>query len=284
MVPVNVRTEGDGELGNRITFMFVELPASLPDPLHRLERVNSATRSRKEAGVPENADAALQALAYAPRSVQKVAAHALASPRVYNLVVSNIPGPRIPMWMCGCRLREAYPVVPLSDGHALSVGMTTIGDDACFGLYAGPGDAAGRRRAGARSGRGARRAACHHGAMADTTQTRFGIGDPVPDFTLPDTDGVEHAVPQDPAPPATVLVVTCLHCPYVIAWNKRLRAAAEDYADRGVRFLGIHANDAARYPADSLEAMQRFVREPVVAVPIPPRRGPVGGARARRSR
>ena len=138
MVPVNVRTEGDGELGNRITFMFVELPASLSDPLHRLERVNSATRSRKEAGVPENADAALQALAYAPRSVQKVAAHALASPRVYNLVVSNIPGPRIPMWMCGCRLREAYPVVPLSDGHALSVGMTTIGDDACFGLYADP--------------------------------------------------------------------------------------------------------------------------------------------------
>ena len=58
-----------------------------------------------------------------------------------------------------------------------------------------------------------------------------------------------------------MLVVTCLHCPYVIAWNKRLRAAAEDYADRGVRFLGIHANDAARYPADSLEAMQRFARD-----------------------
>jgi peroxiredoxin len=97
--------------------------------------------------------------------------------------------------------------------------------------------------------------------MADTTQTRFGIGDPVPGFALPDTDGVEHAVPQDPAPSATVLVVTCNHCPYVIAWNRRLRQAAEDYADRGVRFLGINANDASRYPADSLEAMQRFVRE-----------------------
>jgi peroxiredoxin len=95
--------------------------------------------------------------------------------------------------------------------------------------------------------------------MADTTQTRFGIGDPVPRFALPDTDGVAHAVPQDPAPSATVLVVTCNHCPYVIAWNPRLRKAAEDYADRGVRFLGINANDAARYPADSLEAMRRFV-------------------------
>ena len=116
--------------------MFVELPASTADPLDRLHRVNHATRTRKEAGVPENADAALQALAYAPRTLQKVAAHALASPRVYNLVVSNIPGPRMPMYLKGCRLREAFPVVPLSDRHALSVGMTTIGDDACFGLYA----------------------------------------------------------------------------------------------------------------------------------------------------
>jgi peroxiredoxin len=97
--------------------------------------------------------------------------------------------------------------------------------------------------------------------MADTTQTRFGLGDAVPEFALPDTDGVVHAVPQDPAPAATVLVVTCNHCPYVMAWNKRLRQAAEDYAERGVRFLGINANDAARYPADSLEAMQRFVRD-----------------------
>ena len=138
MVPVNVRADGAGDLGNRITFMFVELPAATADPLDRLHRVNDATRARKEAGVPEDADAALQALAYAPRTVQKAAAHALASPRVYNLVVSNIPGPRVPMYLMGCRLREAYPVVPLSDRHALSVGMTTIGDDACFGLYADP--------------------------------------------------------------------------------------------------------------------------------------------------
>ena len=138
MVPVNVRGEAAGELGNRITFMFVELPASLADAGDRLHRVSHATRSRKESGVPEQADAALQALSYAPRPVQKAAAHALASPRVYNLVVSNIPGPRIPMYMRGCRLREAFPVVPLSDRHALSIGMTTIGDQACFGLYADP--------------------------------------------------------------------------------------------------------------------------------------------------
>jgi WS/DGAT/MGAT family acyltransferase len=138
MVPVNVRADDAGALGNRITFMFIELPAGSPDPLDRLHRINVATRGRKEAGVPEDADAALQALAHAPRTLQKAAAHALASPLVYNLVVSNIPGPRIPLYLMGCRLLEAYPVVPLSEGHSLSVGMTTIGDDACFGLYTDP--------------------------------------------------------------------------------------------------------------------------------------------------
>jgi peroxiredoxin len=93
------------------------------------------------------------------------------------------------------------------------------------------------------------------------TTTRFAIGDPVPRFALPDTEGDEHAVPLDPAPAATVLVVTCNHCPYVMAWNPRLRAVAEEYADRGVRFLGIHSNDATRYPADSLEHIRRLARE-----------------------
>jgi len=58
-----------------------------------------------------------------------------------------------------------------------------------------------------------------------------------------------------------VLVVTCNHCPYVIAWNPRLRRVAEEYAERDVRFLVINANDASRYPADSLEHMRRFVRD-----------------------
>jgi diacylglycerol O-acyltransferase / wax synthase len=136
MVPVSVRDDDGGELGNRIAFMFVELPASVPDPLVRLQLIAEATSARKQSGVPEDADCALKTLAYAPRTVQRAAAHALASPRVYNLVVSNIPGPRMPMYLRGCRLEAAYPVVPLSARHALSVGMTTIGDHACFGLYA----------------------------------------------------------------------------------------------------------------------------------------------------
>ena len=96
--------------------------------------------------------------------------------------------------------------------------------------------------------------------MGDTT-TAFGIGDTVPSFTLTDTEGVEHRVPAEEAPPATVLIETCNHCPYVVAWNPRLRAVAEEYAPRGVRFLAVSSNDPVRYPADSPERMAQFVRE-----------------------
>ena len=95
----------------------------------------------------------------------------------------------------------------------------------------------------------------------------FAIGDPVPSFALPDTEGVEHTVPADDAPPATVITITCNHCPYVMAWNPRLRAVAEEYAARGVRFLQINPNDATRYPADSLDHMRRFVRDQSWPIP-----------------
>ena len=97
------------------------------------------------------------------------------------------------------------------------------------------------------------------GVPCDHPSMSFELGDPVPAFTLTDTAGTAHTVPADDAPPATVLVVTCNHCPYVIAWNPRLRAVAEDYVPRDVRMLAINANDAKRFPADSRGAMKRFV-------------------------
>jgi diacylglycerol O-acyltransferase len=137
MVPVNVRG-GDGadELGNRISFMFVPLPCDEPDPELRLRRVHMATREAKEGGDAEAGNMLLRLAGYAPRAVQRVVSRLMASPRMFNLVVSNIPGPHEPMFMRGCELKAAYPVVPLADGHALSIGMTTVGERACFGIYA----------------------------------------------------------------------------------------------------------------------------------------------------
>jgi diacylglycerol O-acyltransferase len=91
---------------------------------------------QKEAGVPDGAEAALDAVRFLPRTLQRVASRLIASPRTFNLTVSNIPGPREPMYMLGCGMEAAYPVVPIADEHAVSIGMTTIGDLACFGLYA----------------------------------------------------------------------------------------------------------------------------------------------------
>jgi peroxiredoxin len=86
------------------------------------------------------------------------------------------------------------------------------------------------------------------------------IGVQAPDFELPDTNGTTHA-PGGGA--ATVVVFTCNHCPYALAWHDRISAAARDYADRDVRFLAINSNDAQRYPRDSYEAMEeRVAAEP----------------------
>jgi hypothetical protein len=79
-----------------------------------------------------------------------------------------------------------------------------------------------------------------------------------PDFTLPDTAGVMTPLHEDGAR-AAVVVFTCNHCPYALAWHDRLQAVARDYAERGVRFLQVSSNDASRYPKDGPEAMRARV-------------------------
>jgi peroxiredoxin len=86
------------------------------------------------------------------------------------------------------------------------------------------------------------------------------IGQPAPAFQLPDTAG-RQVTPGGEGTRATVVVFTCNHCPYALAWHDRIAQAARDYANREVRFLAINSNDSARYPRDSYEAMQRRVEQ-----------------------
>jgi diacylglycerol O-acyltransferase len=137
MVPAATRDSSAARgLGNGISFLFLDLPVNEDDPVERLAAVNRATRRRKRDGDAEGGATVLDALGYAPQLVQRLLTRVVSSPRTFNLVVSNIPGPREPLWMLGCRLREAYPVVPLAEQHALAIGVTSIGDRLCFGLYA----------------------------------------------------------------------------------------------------------------------------------------------------
>ena len=88
----------------------------------------------------------------------------------------------------------------------------------------------------------------------------LAIGDSAPSFELSDTEGSRHEVGSGGDGP-TVVVFTCNHCPYALAWHDRLMDVARDYQPRGVRFLALNSNDAERYPRDSLEAMRERLRD-----------------------
>jgi peroxiredoxin len=95
---------------------------------------------------------------------------------------------------------------------------------------------------------------------------RLQIGDEAPDFTLPDTHGRPTPLDGDGVR-ATLVVFTCNHCPYALAWHERVNQVAREYESRGVRTLQISSNDSGRYPRDSLEAMRERVEAGEFATP-----------------
>jgi diacylglycerol O-acyltransferase len=137
MVPADVHSGEDATAsGNRISFVFIELPCDLPDPLERLLAVHRATAQRRRDGEAENVDAAFRTLALTPRPVQRVVAHAFAHPRLFNLTISSVPGPAVPRYLRGCLLRSVHSAVPLAGRHALSIGVVMAAGHVCFGIYA----------------------------------------------------------------------------------------------------------------------------------------------------
>jgi peroxiredoxin len=88
----------------------------------------------------------------------------------------------------------------------------------------------------------------------------LAIGAAVVPFDLPGVDGRQHSLAQYADKPVLVVVFTCNHCPYAQAWEGRLIQLQRDYADRGVAFVAINANDPVKYPGDNFEAMQERAR------------------------
>lgn len=97
-------------------------------------------------------------------------------------------------------------------------------------------------------------------AKASETENTLQLGDPAPSFILPGTDGHDHAFGGEDEN-ATVVIFTCNHCPYALAWEDRLLAAGAEYQHHGVRFLAINSNDAELKPADSFENMKARTAE-----------------------
>jgi peroxiredoxin len=82
-----------------------------------------------------------------------------------------------------------------------------------------------------------------------------------PTFDLPGVDGRNHSLDDYADTQVLVLVQSCNHCPYVLAWEGRINDLQREYADRGVRIVAINSNDAEAYPGDSFDAMVEHARE-----------------------
>ena len=137
MVPADVRSgEDTAGTGNRISFVFLELPCHEPDPVRRLRTIGAATARRRRDGAADDLDGAFRLLARTPGAFQHALARAFAHPRLFNLTISSVAGPAVPRYLRGCRLRGVWSAVPLADRHSLSIGVVTVARNACFGIYA----------------------------------------------------------------------------------------------------------------------------------------------------
>jgi peroxiredoxin len=89
----------------------------------------------------------------------------------------------------------------------------------------------------------------------------LSIGSPCPAFDLPGTDGASHALASFDAARLLVVIVSCNHCPYVIAYEGRIADLARAYKARGVQVVAINANDTSRYPDDGMAQMKARAKE-----------------------
>ena len=136
MVPVNLRDGGNGagQLGNRVSSLFVHLPVSEPDPVRRY-LVTAGETAELKAGGEARTGAELLALAgIAPPLLHSVLARSTSGRRLFNLTVTNVPGPRKPLYAFGAKLEEVLPLVPLAADHAVGIAVVSYCGRVFFGL------------------------------------------------------------------------------------------------------------------------------------------------------
>ncbi|MEX2291097.1 MAG: wax ester/triacylglycerol synthase family O-acyltransferase [Mycobacteriales bacterium] len=139
MVPVSVRPEGQGgPVGNQVSSYFVELPVGEGNAVMRLHQVSFAMRGHKASGQSVGAAAIVQLSGFAPPTLHALGARVASSftRRLFNLVVTNVPGPQFPLYAAGARMLEMYPVVPLAKGQAVSIGLNSYDGRVYYGLNA----------------------------------------------------------------------------------------------------------------------------------------------------
>jgi diacylglycerol O-acyltransferase / wax synthase len=144
MVPISVHGQTGGEAGgNQVSAMLVGLPTDEPDPVQRVRRITEGTAGAKEQHGALGADTLQQLAELAPAGVAAMAArvytrmHGADRHRpIWNTVISNVPGPRIPLYFCGAKLESMYPIGPVHEMCGLNVTLFSYGDMIHVGLNA----------------------------------------------------------------------------------------------------------------------------------------------------
>jgi WS/DGAT/MGAT family acyltransferase len=138
LVPVSIQGEGEEAPGSRVSSYLVDLPVGEPNPRVRLARLSYAMRGVSQHSRSVGAGTLVALTGFAPPTLHALGARAARglSRRMSNLVITNVPGPQLPLYAAGGRVLEVFPVVPLAPGQGLSVGITSYDGRVFFGLNA----------------------------------------------------------------------------------------------------------------------------------------------------
>ncbi len=137
LVPVSVRTKDQrNTLGNQLTVMRGPLPVYIEDPVARLRSVRVAMDGLKESKQAVGAATLAAVNDLAPPTVLAQASRLNFSTRLFNLIVTNIPGPQVPLYLLGRQLQDLFPVAFLPDNHALAIAIMSYNGGLDFGLLA----------------------------------------------------------------------------------------------------------------------------------------------------
>ncbi|MGH2753026.1 MAG: WS/DGAT/MGAT family O-acyltransferase [Actinomycetota bacterium] len=135
MIPVSVRADSDkGALGNQVASMWAVLPVGEADAAARLATVSERMRDLKDSGQAVGAKVLTTLGEYAPPTIIAQASRLVARQRAFNLVITNVPGPQIPLYSLGREMCEVYPVLPLADNTTLGVALLSYNGKIGFGL------------------------------------------------------------------------------------------------------------------------------------------------------
>lgn len=135
MVPVSVRTDDEhGQMGNKLTTMRAPLPVFEPDPVARLEIVSAAMDGLKQSKQALGAEVIARLNDFAPPTLLAQAARLTFSTRLFNLLVTNVPGPQIPLYVLGRKLLQPIPIAFLAKNHALAIGVMSYNGEVNVGL------------------------------------------------------------------------------------------------------------------------------------------------------